>query len=162
MPGHCTTALASASNLNAAASSFYPNMGVHSNTYMWKVVHKKDRPGQMINVEAGTWGEDGSYIQLPANGTTYFRNWSLMQSYFHWDLLLQAAKKPRITELSEIDLNITPDNQLSVAERDIHVIDDDISVNAFPHQWYKGKASNANSAANDPKATGKEVEKYDN
>lgn len=137
-------------------------MSLHPVTYMWKLVHKRDRPGQLVNVEVETWGEDGSYLHLPANGTAYLRNWSLMQSHFYWDMPLPAAKKPRITDLSEIDLYSPPANQLPEVERDIHVIDDQISVNAFPHQSYKGEASNANIATNDSKAKGKEVANNDN
>lgn len=95
--GLSSTTLASASTLNVAASPYHPNMGLPSDTYMWQVVHKRDRHGQVMNAEAGTWVGRGSSIHLPANGTTYLRNWSLMQSYFHWDLPLPAAKKARIT-----------------------------------------------------------------
>lgn len=50
---------------------------------------------------------------------------------------------------------------MPVVEKDINVIEDQIIVNAFPHQWYKGEALTSNSAAKDPNAKGKEVANHD-
>ncbi|XP_026446650.1 uncharacterized protein LOC113347252 isoform X1 [Papaver somniferum] len=118
-------------------------------SYIWRVMHKRDRHAQSSN-----FGPE----HLPANSTAYFRNWSLTQSYFHWDIPLPAAKKARITEIPEIDLNCNSE-QLPEAEKQIHVTEEKINVLAYPHQWYKGESSSANTDATDPKAKGKGVAK---
>lgn len=81
-----------------------------------------------------------------------------MQSYFYWDIPLPTTKKARITEIPKIDINRNPE-QLPEAEKEIHVIEEQINVLAYPRRWYKGKSSSGNTDATDPKAKGKGVAK---
>lgn len=133
--------------LTAAAAPYFPNRNMYPDTYMWRVMHKRDRAADSSNSGAD---------YLPANATAYLRNWNLMQSYFHWDITLPAAKKARITELPEINLNYNP-YPVAEAEKEIHVIEEQLNVLAYPHQWYKGEASNSNNDASDPKEKGKGI-----
>lgn len=111
-------------------------MGLHTDTYMWKVVPKRDRPGQMFNFETGLWGEASSSQQPPANSTAYLRNWNLVQTYLHWDSPLPATKKSRITEL---DFRSPAANKMPEVTRDIHVIENQVNVNAYPYRFSKVK-----------------------
>lgn len=148
--------LATASTLNAEVVPFHSDDYVKTDTYMWKVVHKRDRPGQSLNLEAGYWSGVSSSQHPLNNDSDYIRNWQLMQSFFHWDSPLPSPKKLKITE---IDLNCTPQEQLPEAPRDIYVIDEQAQDNTYPHQWFSGEGSNATPAINDPKAKGKEIAK---
>ncbi|KAI3842860.1 hypothetical protein MKX03_008650, partial [Papaver bracteatum] len=126
-------------------------------SYMWKVIHKRDRPGHYLNMEAGFWGSTSS-SQCPFN-LDYIRNWQLMQSYFHWDVPLPASKKLKITE---IEMNCQPPEQDTEIPKDIHVIeeqDNTTTTRTHPHQWFSGEGSNASQEFVDPKAKGKGIAK---
>ncbi|KAI3856906.1 hypothetical protein MKX03_036212 [Papaver bracteatum] len=145
--GHSTVELSQYSNLSAAAAPFLPNRNMQLDTYMWRVMHKRDRATPAPNL-----GPE----HLTTNATGYFRNWSLMQSYFQWDFSLPAAKKAKITEISETDLNCNPALD-SETEKEIHVIEEKMNILAYPHQWYKGESSSSNNDASGPKEKGKGI-----
>lgn len=81
---------ATASTLNADAPPLYSNTSVQTDTYMWKVVHKRDRPDPSLNLEAGFWSGARSSQQSHNKDSAYIRNWQLMQSFFLWDLRLPS------------------------------------------------------------------------
>lgn len=81
-----------------------------------------------------------------------------MQAYFHWDTPLPATKRPRI---AEIDLNCPPPGQMSEEPKDNQIIEDTSNVIAYPHQWFKGEASNTSPANNEAGSKGKEVVNLD-
>lgn len=146
------------SNTNATT---LPSGGCdNKDSYMWKVVHKRDRPGQSLNMEAGFWGNNWS-SQKPINlDLDYTRNWQLMQSYFYWDVPLPASKKLKITE---IEMNCHPLEQVHELPKDIHVIEEQDKTNitrSHPHQWFSGEGSSATQANVDPKAKGKGIAKF--
>lgn len=123
---------------------------------MWKVVYKRDRHDQSLNLEAVFWSGDVSSKQSHNKDSAYIVNWQLMQSYSHWDLPLPALKKLKITE---IDLNCPPQEQVLEVPRNIYVIEEQDKANTHPHQWFSGEGSNATPSNNDPKAKGKEISK---
>ncbi|KAI3873645.1 hypothetical protein MKX03_006195, partial [Papaver bracteatum] len=131
---------------------------VAADTYMWKAIQKRDRPGQGLSLDSGFWCESSSSQQVSVNSTSYLRNWSLMQAYFHWDTPLPAPKKARITAL---DLNCPPTDQLIEEIKDVHVVEDTDKVVAFPYQWFKGESSHASTVITEDKSKGKEVVNLD-
>ncbi|XP_026425467.1 uncharacterized protein LOC113321770 [Papaver somniferum] len=148
--------IATTRTLNAEDVPFQSYVYAKTDTYMWKVVYKRDTPGQSLNLEAGYWSGASSSRQPLNIDHDYVKNWQLMQSFFHWDSPLPAPKKLKITE---IDLNCTPEEPVPEAPRDIYVVGEQAQVNTHPHQWFKGEGSNSNPASNDPKAKGKEIAK---
>lgn len=89
---------------NGSTSNDMEN-NTNKDSYMWKLIPKRDRPSNPFNFVSGLWGEaNTSQHTSSLNNTAYARNWGLMQNYFHWDCPLPAPKKPRIYD---IDLNLS-------------------------------------------------------
>lgn len=89
-----------------------------------------------------------------------------MQSYFHWDSPLPAAKKLKITELNGNDLNyhsakLQPEESRPEDAKDIFVCEEIANMKAYHHQWYRGEASEASQNDRDPKGKGKQVANND-
>ncbi|KAI3840661.1 hypothetical protein MKX03_004673, partial [Papaver bracteatum] len=134
-------------------------------SYMWKMLNKRSKPGQIFQKTDFGTGASSSH-QLSANATEYYRNWSLMQSYFHWDSPLPVAKKLKITELNGNNLNyhlvkMQPIEPRPEVIKDIFVCEETENIKVHPHQWFRGETSVESQNVKDPKGKGKQVENYD-
>lgn len=86
-----------------------------------------------------------------------------MQSYFHWNLPLPAAKKPKITEINDFDLtNQMTEEQRPEDAKDIYVSEEHVNINTYSHHWFVGEASCASNTNKYLKSKGKQVASNDN
>ncbi|XP_026453039.1 uncharacterized protein LOC113353756 [Papaver somniferum] len=114
-------------------------------SYMWKVIQKRDRSGNPFNFASGIWSEASSSQQQNNNdNTAYLRNWSLMQSYFHWD---NPPLVPKRTRLNGLELTLAPPNPSQVEIRVLEESEVGGSMRNYPHQWFKGDSSSGNTKA---------------
>lgn len=118
-------------------------IGPKLDAYMWKVIQKRDRPGNPFTSAFRLWDEGSSSQEQNNSGcTTYFKNWSLMQSYFHWDNPLPVTKRPKYDNL---ELTLAPPNSRLVEIREMEEYDPMNSMKIFPHQWFNGGSSSGNA-----------------
>lgn len=134
---HVPDRIAPNTNLNAIAAPFYNFNMWQRDSYTWKMVNKRARPGHAFNFVSGLWDENStsSSYQTSVNSIAYMRNWSLMQNHFYWDYPLPVPKRARITEL-EMEPNDKPnvDTKENEELKEIKVIESTVSAVNQPHQ----------------------------
>lgn len=129
--------------INGAGSHNLGSNNLQRDTYMWKIIQKRDRPGNPFVCANGLRGEASTSQQVNTlNKTAYVQNWAMMQNFFHWDNPLPAPKKPRLEDINlNIDLNLSLSIGSQAETREMEVIEPIRFVKDFPHQWYNDESS---------------------
>lgn len=118
-------------------------VGPRPDAYMWKVIQKRDKPGNPFTSASASWDEGSSSQQHNINmNIAYFQNWSLMQSFFHWDNPLPVPKRPRVDEL---ELTLAPPSSRQLVIKEVEESGNGNQLLKYPHQWFHGDSSNGHT-----------------